>query len=279
MKYKLLKKITAVLLSIALIFTGVSIEAFHSSVNSGKKVAAVRVEAKEKKKKNEPKIVKELKKLQTANSSTYLLSNGAKRVEYYSNNIRYKKDGKYVAYNPRLKNISYKERKQLKEQVASCKAAYKKDIEEYIYTNTSGDAKQYFPKDLGDTGVLLHKDKYMIGFLLQMGEDEQLKDDKESDIQIQKTEGEEILYRDESSDIEYRYISNYDGVKEEIILKQCPESNAFSFDIQADGLELEKTEYDKTIRIRDIKTGKQIAYIDEPNIRDKTEKISYSEVN
>ncbi len=62
-------------------------------------------------------------------------------------------------------------------------------------------------------------------------------------------------------------------------MHEYPEKNNFSFEIQAEDLELAKMEYDKTIRIIDTKTKKQVAYIDEPNIRDKSGKVSYGEVD
>lgn len=273
MKYRLVKKGTAVLLLTALVITGIPMEGFQSMTNDGKSIPTVEVEAKENGKEKEPEIVKELKNLQTENSNTYLLSNGSKRVEYYNNNIRYKKNGKYVDYNPALKKLSALEKEQI------IKESKKKNTEEYIYTNISGDAKQYFSKDLRETGVLLKKDKYSVSFIPKETKEKQSEDSVEDGIRMAEIHGEEIVYGDEGSDIQYKYTSNYDGIKEEIVLHEYPEKNNFSFEIQAEDLELAKMEYDKTIRIIDTKTKKQVAYIDEPNIRDKSGKVSYGEVD
>ncbi len=296
MKYRLFKKTTSVIIAVTMVITGVNMESFHEFMKAEKGTLTTEVKGKEdSKKEKEPTVVRELENLRTADSSTYLLSNGFKRVEYYSDDIRYEEDGKYVDYNPALKKMTDAEIKQLKKQVSNIPRIDKEEIEQYVYTNKAGDAKQYFPKLLEDTGVLLEKNEHVIRFMPVIQEDGREASEKENyntienktaetteteniDIEIKETNQNKITYEDESREISYRYISNHDGVKEEIILNKKPESNIFCFKINAEGLELSETEYDKTIRFTDKKTKRQIAYIEEPDIRDKTGNRTYSEV-
>ena len=92
------------------------------------------VKAKENKD-TEPKVVKELKDLRTADSTTYLLSNGLKQVDYYSQDIRYIKNGKYVDYDSNLKKISNSEINRIKAQSSKF---IRDDAENFVYTNISG---------------------------------------------------------------------------------------------------------------------------------------------
>ncbi len=314
------------MLAVTMVMTGVNMESFHDYMKAEKSTLTTEVKGKEKQSKTEkePTVVKELEDLRTADSSTYLLSNGFKRVEYYSDNIRYEEDGNYIDYNPVLKRMDETEKNQLREQTSDSK-----NIGDYIYTNKSGDAKQYFPKSLKDTGILLEKNERAIHFVPVIQADgkepsadekenynkadketEEKQEDKEpesgektnqkteedlqenksenktaeitdtenTDIEIKETDRNEIIYEDKKGDIAYKYISNHNGIKEEIILNQKPKDNVFRFEIKAEGIKLKPTEYDKTIRFIDKKTKKQIAYIDEPNIKDKMGKTSYSEV-
>lgn len=330
MKHRLFKQVTAVALTAVLLATGINMESFNGFMKAEKSTLTTEVKGQEKqtKKEKEPTVVKELEDLRTADSTTYLLSNGFRRVEYYSDNIRYEKDGKYVAYNPALKKMTDTEKNQLKKQVSGIQKIGKEEIEQYVYTNKAGDARHYFPESLKNTGILLERNEYVIQFVPVVQEDgvemsenekedsnkatkenveqadreaesEETTDKKTEDIQenkqeenkitkikktentnivIKETDQNEIIYENKGEETSYKYISNHDGVKEEIILNRQPENNTFRFEINAEGLGLSKTEYDKTIRFTDLKTKRQIAYIDEPNIKDRNGEISYSEV-
>ena len=179
MKYRLLKKITSVILAVTMVITGVNMESVHDFMKAEKNTLTTEVKGKEKqtKKEKEPTVVKELEDLRTADSSTYLLSNGFKRVEYYSDNIRYEKDGKYINYNPALKKMTETEKSQLRKQMSDSE-----NVGDYIYTNKSGDAKQYFPKSLKDTGILLEKNEHAIHFVpvIQADGKEPSADEKEN---------------------------------------------------------------------------------------------------
>lgn len=285
MKYGVLRRVTAVVSVVTLIATGVNIETFSSFLGDRKVASTTRVEAKELTGEKGPKVVKELKNLRTADSTTYLLSNGLKRVEYYSDDIRYEKDGKYIDYNPTLRKVYRSEKNELEKQVSNSKSLDNTDVGKYVYTNESGDSKQYFPKKMEETiGILLKKENYAINFIPKVnGNGKQLEENVMNDVkenyEVKEVDTNEIVYMNEIGDMEFKYTSNNDGIKEEIVLNEKPESNVFGFDMNVDGLELMKLDYEETIRIVDKKTKKLVAYIEEPNIRDKNGKISYSEVS
>lgn len=136
MMRKMLKSTTAIVLAIALIVTGLNVDMVSPAADINQKVtqkefkitakqkeeakkedAKVREklkETKESKKENKKgKAVRELKEFRTSNSTTYLLSNGSRKLEIYGEDIRYKEDGKYVDYDPSLKVISKREEKDL----------------------------------------------------------------------------------------------------------------------------------------------------------------------
>ncbi len=240
MKYRIFKKFTSVILAVAMVITGVNMESLHDFIKAEKSTLTTEVKGKEEsKKEKEPTVIRELEDLRTADSSTYLLSNGFKRVEYYSDNIRYEKDGKYVDYNPVLKKMSTAEKNQLRKQVADSLSITKEEIGQYIYTNKSGDAKHYFPQSLRDTGILLEKNEHAIHFVPVIQEDgkEMSENEKENfnkvaketvgqtdreveskateiiktentDIIIKETDQNKIIYEDKSR-VSYKYTSNH----------------------------------------------------------------------
>ena len=185
MRRKMLKRTCAVVLSMALAVTGVNVDGIYTAaaenretVQDETKITAEQKEearkedekvreelkkTKEKKEKNEKAtVVKELKDFRTSNSTTYLLSDGSRKLEIYGEDIRYKEDGKYVDYDPSLKKISKSETKEL----AGQKVITDKDAaEDYVYVNTAGDAKHYFPEKLDeDSAVVMVKKNHTISF-------------------------------------------------------------------------------------------------------------------
>ena len=58
------------------------------------------------------RVVKELTSERTENSNTYLLSDGSKQKEIFTDNVRFRKNGELVEYNTtldKLTNIDKKE--------------------------------------------------------------------------------------------------------------------------------------------------------------------------
>ncbi len=267
MKKRMLKSTCAVVLSMALSVTGLNADGIYNAaagnretvqkeitITAAQKEEArkedekVREELKQTKisreKNKKATIVKELKDFRTSNSTTYLLSNGSRKLEIYGEDIRYKENGKYVDYDPSLKKISKSETKEL----AGQKVIADKDAEgNYAYVNTAGDAKHYFPKNLDeDSRVVMVKKNHAISFapvrkketvnesLENVGDKrEDKKDSTIIDTELQ-TESEEIsksvipLKIEEKSvkkdnltysggeKISYQYTSLKNGVKEEM---------------------------------------------------------------
>lgn len=97
-------------------------------------------------------VVKELKSLRTSNSTTYLLSDGSRKLDLYSQNIRFKKNGKFYDYDPTLKRISEDDLTELSEKTNGLLSGIS---ERYAYVNTAGDTKQYFPEELDKDGYVI----------------------------------------------------------------------------------------------------------------------------
>lgn len=326
LKRSMLKRACAVVLSMALAVTGLNVNGIynvtagcHETVQSEMKITAAQKEearkedAKVREKLKQTKlsreknkkatVVKELKNLRTTNSTTYLLSNGSRKLEIYGEDIRYKENGKYVDYDPSLKKISKSEEKELKEQ----KVTKDKDTAgNYAYVNTAGDAKHYFPENLDeDKAVVMTKKNHVISFAPVRKEDtvenvEDTKQDKQdsaiTDTEMQgksekisksitplkiekKSIKEDNLTYSDGRTISYQYTSLKNGVKEEIILHEKPETNIFEFKLNLPGMKMEMFEGSKEIRISDKKTKKLVACISEPNIQDADGKITYDEVH
>lgn len=165
MRSKYLKQSTAFLMAMILVATTLN---FDFSVNGeishreNVKVETKKENVQDTKETKEPTIVKELEDLRTASSSTYLLSNGSRRLELYGADIRYEKNGKFVDYDPTLVKVSDRQKKVIQKS----KMVGQEEEKEYIYTNASGDSKQYFPESLNEnTGVILEKGDYAIDFM------------------------------------------------------------------------------------------------------------------
>ena len=137
---KLINQVCAVVVANAILISGLNINYVSCIANVNQKelvqneinvTANQKKEAKEqddkisnqlkatkasKEKSKNPQVVKELKEFNTANSTTYLLSNGDRRLEIYGEDIRYKENGKYVEYNPELKKITDGENEEIKKE-------------------------------------------------------------------------------------------------------------------------------------------------------------------
>ena len=291
LKRSMLKSTCAVVLSMALAVTGLNVDGICNveadsqeavqnelKITAAQKEEARKEDAKVREKLKQTKIsreknkkaavVKELKNLRTTNSTTYLLSNGSRKLEIYGEDIRYKENGKYVDYDPSLKKISKSEEKELKEQ----KVTKDKDTAgDYAYVNTAGDAKHYFPENLDeDSAVVMTKKNHVISFAPKFF----------TPLKIEKKSIKEdnLTYSDGRA-VSYQYTSLKNGVKEEIILHEKPETNIFEFKLNLPGMKMEMFEGSKEIRISDKKTKKLAACISEPNIQDADGKLTYEEVH
>lgn len=79
--------------------------------------------------------------------------------------------------------------------------------------------------------------------------------------------------------ISYKYTSLNSGIKEEIILSEIPETNVFEFKLQLKDMKAEEYEEQKEIRFFDKKSGKLIAYISQPNIKDANNELVYDSIH
>ena len=115
-----------------------------------------------------PVVIKEIKSMRDENSNTYLMSNGMKKTVYYSDNIRFKEDGKLKNYNSELVAAESQDKK----IISLAKNISVKNSKKYKYVNKSGDTKQYLPETIGEESpVLLTQDDYRISFVpLDAGE-------------------------------------------------------------------------------------------------------------
>lgn len=305
---KLIKKVCAVVVANAILISGLNINYVSCVANANQDkivqneinvTASQKEEAKEqdnrvnnqlkstkesKEKNKNPQVVKELKELNTANSTTYLLSNGDRRLEIYSEDIRYKENGKYVKYNPELKKVTDSEKEVIKKEIQE------KDIKaDYEYVNIAGDAKHYFPNKLEEENpVALMKGKHRILFspinIEQINlQKKTVLESIDSTVLPLKLNKESVkntsLVYNAGKQISYKYTSLNSGIKEEIILSEIPETNVFEFKLQLKDMKAEEYEEQKEIRFFDKKSGKLIAYISQPNIKDANNELVYDSIH
>ena len=255
---KVLRRALSLILVITMIVTGMNLNVMSDSI-----YAAQKQEKKNEKVEEKVKVVKELVDERTENSNTYLLSDGSKQTEIFTENIRFKKDGKFSNYDPILTKLG-REDKEILDKKAS------ENIEDYLFVNESGDRKQYFPKKLNqETGILLNYGKYVVSMAPDLEEEKCYTPDKESDT---------ITYESGEEDISYQYISMKDGVKENIILNSKPEKYTFEYKIKTKNISLKQRKNDKGILICDKKNDEVVGYIAPPNITDGDGNTDYENI-
>lgn len=251
---QLAKQLLSVIVAIAIITTSVEmpVMASEKTVNSAQKETSNQPTNVDKEGKAIPEVVKELKKERTENSNTYLLNNGMKKTIYYSDNIRYKDEkGKLKEYNPELIQIDEADINRMREYAEMSNAT----ASEYLYTNKSGDTKQYIPEKISEeTPILLTKDEYSVSFVPLSEKDVNveksgfsgrtdsvtIEKDTITDIYEKEKEADvKAIYIDNKSKLEIAYKSLENGIKEDIILKEKPESNVFAFGLTVENMKAE----------------------------------------
>ncbi|MCI9618056.1 MAG: leucine-rich repeat protein [Eubacterium sp.] len=281
---------------------------FIENKEESKEIIEIKAENKDSEK--DISVVKELIDLRTTNSTTYLLSDGSRKLDISGGDIRYEENGVLKDYNPELKKFSNNNKNDLKDVLEKNDMMLdENEINDFAYVNTAGDSKLYFPEVFDENkGILLKKDNYFISFKpliseqeinnqekqkLEELEDKKVHENNElldveqklkkdsvySQLYINNVEGSNITYVDKRGDIEYQYTSLTSGVKEEIVLKERPDKNVFVFKLDSPGMRIEKEQFGKGLNIINKETDEQVAFIDEPNIKDKDGKLRYKEVS
>lgn len=275
---KRLRTLCTVMLVISLTITGLN----HGVANREVKAETAQANKTETEAETkEAEVVKELTDKRTENSNTYQLSDGSKKVEIFSEDIRYQENGKWTDYDTSLKKISKSEKKELGKIVEN------NEENKYVAVNAKGDSRQYFPKTLGEeSAVVMENGKYSLSFAPIIEEKEEnikvennITDEKENARILEPEIKEDIItYSSEETDITYQYISLTDGVKENIILDSKPDTNEFKFKINIQKIKMELLEGYGGINLKDTKTGKVIGCILPPNITDAEGNTDYENV-
>lgn len=277
MKRKYLKKIVTFIVIVNMMVTSCILT---MSISSGNEMNHRITQQK-------PKILRELKKLRTKNSSTYLLSDGSRKLEIYGTNTQYKKDGKLKEYKSELKMISKEDRSFIKDILEKQKNYKNSKENNYAYINSSGKARHYFPKKLNsDSEIILHNGTNTILFtpiLNNMVEKTNSKLLKNGSGKGKKLSAQEKSIKENSityscNNIDYKYTSYSTKIKERIILNKIPSTNKFEFVFNVPELKLEVNEANKTVQIININSNEIVAYIDSPNIKAKQGELKYEEI-
>ncbi len=98
-------------------------------------------------------------------------------------------------------------------------------------------------------------------------EQAEVKEDSVTDVYEEITEEPvKAVYDHESGKVSYQYISQEHGIKEQIVLSEKPENNAFSFLLEMPGMTIKKNPVGEGLTV--YKDDTIAAYIQEPNMDD-----------
>lgn len=248
-----LKKIIAVLLVVSIVFNAGIFVVQAKTIQESDRVA----------KKETITEVKELVDERTESSNTYLLSDGSKRIDICSQKIRYQEKGKLKEYDSSLVAMKKADRDKLKTFNDGGR------IDEYIAVNKSGDSKQYFPQQLDkETPVVMNKGKYSLSFA-------PIVDEKYNSI----IDGNKIKYKANEIISEYEYISQKNGIKENIVLSSKPSKNEICFKVDSKNITLIEDKQNKYIYFVDTESQQKVGYILPPNMKDSKGNINYEDIS
>ena len=204
----------------------------------------------------------------TENSTVYQLEDGKKKEVIYDSNIRFKEKGKLVDYDPSLIKIDDK------------KTDNYTDISDYKYENNKGDKKNYLPNTISEeTPVILENNNYQITMAPKDSKTKKVKLEDENILDIYDEEVKlpvKAVYEGKDDKTKLEYISQDNGIKENIILNEAPESNIFEYEIKLNGSKPKKCELEESIVFIDEKSDEVVGSIDAPFMNDATND-AYSE--
>ena len=271
MKVRELKKLLAASLAAAVCFTGLN----FSPLLQSREVKAAELQQEEWL--EETKV--ELPEERTEDTTTFQLQDGTKELVLYSDAVRFENEkGELVDYDATLT------------EVTDQKSEQDNRLKGYAYENTEGDKKNYIPEELDtDTPLLLEYEGKSIGIAPAVEEEDNvfgMTDAFEAADEIVETVTD--LYENESSEttgtsyvtaddsIELQYISSKDGVKENIVLYEMPQSNIFQYVLDLHGLVPVMNELTGNVDLYEQDAEEPSAYIEAPYMNDASED-NYSE--
>ncbi|MFR3133215.1 DNRLRE domain-containing protein, partial [Intestinibacter bartlettii] len=263
-RQNLLKKIIANFLVVVFLLVSLPMNVFADEID---KITSANKDIYLEKSVNEDNVIKK-----TENSTLYELEDGLKKQVLYDTDIRfYDKDNKLTDYDPSLVRI------------ISDKSENNEDLSKYKYENKAGDKKLYLPEKVStETPILLENEDNQIKIApIVENNTSKVNIEKQKTINIYDDEVSlpiKANYEDNDTNTTYEYISQDNGVKENLILNEKPESNVFQYEITVnDNLIPKKCEIEESIIFcKNDNEENVIASIDMPFMNDKTGK-AYSD--
>lgn len=254
------KRFIVILLTICMIVTYTPAEVFAAEENGGSREEAVS-EQTENSDMSETLDVDEIdlsnaEMLEEYSGEAYdtvELEDGTKVQTFYSYPVRFEDEkGEMTRIEPELVRSDSK----MTENGIS--------LDGYSFENKTSPYRTYIPDELSDdTPILMENDDY--SFSMAPSSD------------LMRSSGEEVSVRDttatfgtDKTDIKLEYISQNDGVKENIILNERPETNEFSFRLKFDNMTYRKNPTDSGITFYDKETGYIVMGIASPFMNDAT---------
>lgn len=207
MNIQKINKIIALFMIWSMVVTSLGVNVYAQHENTFKQFIGNKEESKEiiEKKDSEKDIsvVKELKDLRTTNSTTYLLSDGSRKLEISGGDIRYEENGVLKDYNPELKKLSDNNKNDLKDILEKNDMMLdESEFNDFAYMNIAGDSKLYFPEVFDENkGILLKKDNYFISFKPLISQQE-VNDQEEQKLDV--LEGKKVRENNELLNVEQK---------------------------------------------------------------------------
>ena len=208
----------------------------------------------------------------TETTTTFDAGDGLKTKVIHGGEVRYENDeGELVDYDPSLVEISDGE-----------KTEHKDSLKGYEYKNKEGDKKQYLPEMLDEsTPIIMEYGDNKITItptddtVRGLGLDAEKAAVKEDIVpSIYDGEGQMLpvnaVYGSENDAAIYTYTSGDTGIKETLTLNEKPDSNIFTYEINAGDLEVRENTSDEGLTIIDPETDDIVAAIEVPWMNDAT---------
>ena len=215
----------------------------------------------------------EIKEERTENSTTYQLPSGEKKTVFYSEDVRYRNEsGQLIDYDESFVKLADEQ------EFDEISRKY------YAYENKQGDAKNFIPKSLSEkTPILLCNGDYKVSMAPAVGDeyrDNEFNNQKTLDSVQEITEKTTDIYDDVKEKITtvtysnknntylLKYVSATNGIKEELVLNELPETNVWKFLLKLEGVTPKLQ--NNTILLFETGTDDVVGMIEAPNMNDAT---------